>query len=123
MKYIGETRSLGICLFFSIISLGLFNIYWAHTVTYEISAVLDDPKLNPVVEAVGAILTFGIYLVFWVYKYEKQIVKISKEEGYILKDYGFLMSILTMFFLFPISMMIMQKQLNNIWESAEGKTK
>lgn len=120
MKYIGETRSLAVCMFFSVISLGLFNIYWAHTVTYEIREVLDDLKFNPTVEVIGAILTLGLYLIFWVYKYEKQIVKISKEEGYMAKDYGLLLSILSLFLLFPFVIMIMQKQLNDLWESSEG---
>ncbi|MBN2851501.1 MAG: DUF4234 domain-containing protein [Clostridia bacterium] len=118
MNYIGERRPLGICLFFSIVSVGLFNIYWAYTVTYEISAVLDDNRLNPIIEAIGSILTFGIYLVYWAYKYEKYIVQISKEQGVPCKDYGLLLAVLSVFLLFPVSMMIMQKQLNNIWESA-----
>jgi len=120
MNYIGETRPLGISLFFSIVSLGLFNIYWAHTVSYEIKQVSDDDKLNPTIELFGCILTFGIYLVYWVYKYEKYIVDISKKQGIITKDYGILLSILSMFFLFPIAMLIMQKQLNDLWEIAES---
>jgi len=119
MRYIGENRSMAICLLLSILSLGLFNIYWAYTVTYEVKEVLDEENLNPIVEAFGAILTLGLYLVYWVYKYEKYIVKISKEEGIPCKDYGLILSLLSAFFLFPISMIIMQKQLNNIWESAD----
>lgn len=119
MKYIGENRSLIICFLLSIVSLGLFNIYWAYTVSYEVKEVIDEAKLNPLFEALGAILTLTLYLVYWSYKYEKYIVKISKEQGIPCKDYGLLLAIFSIPILFPISMMIMQKQLNNLWESAD----
>jgi hypothetical protein len=118
MKYIGEIRPLGLCLLLSIVSLGVFNIYWAYTVSYEVREAVDESRLNPKVELVGCIFTLGVYLVYWLYKYEKYIVKISREQGLVVKDYGLVMSILSMFFLFPISMMIMQRQLNNLWEIA-----
>lgn len=119
MKYIGEKRPPWVMLLFSIFSLGLFNIYWVYIVSYEIKAFTLEEKQKPIVEVLGTIITLGIYLIYWSYKYEKKIHEIRKKEGVPCRDWAFLMSVISFFLLFPINMMIIQSQLNELWDSLE----
>jgi hypothetical protein len=114
--YDGEHRPLGLILLFSIISLGFFNFYWAYIVSYEIKQVSGDEKIKPVFEGIISLLTLGVYFIFWSYKYGKYLLDVQKKLGMQPRDYSFLCAVLSGVFLFPVTMLIMQKQLNNIWD-------
>lgn len=113
--YHGEHRPLSLVFFFSIISLGLFNFYWVYFVSYELKQVTGDDNIKPVFEAVISVLTLGLYLIFWAYKYGKILLQAQKDHGMKPRDYSFLNAVLTGILLFPVVMMIMQKQLNDLW--------
>ena len=114
--YDGEVRPLGLILLFSIISLGFFNFYWVYIVSYELKQVSQDDKIKPVFEGVISFLTLGVYMIFWSYKYGKYLLDAQKKKKMQPRDYSFLCAVLTGALLFPVTMMIMQKQLNNLWE-------
>lgn len=114
--YIGENRPLPLILLFSILSLGFFNFYWVYFVCYELKQVTGDEDIKPVFEAVISILTLGIYLIFWSYKYGKILLQAQKDHEVTAKDYSFLYAVLTGVLLFPVTMMLMQRQLNNLWK-------
>lgn len=114
--YDGENRPLAIMLLFSIVSLGFFNFYWIYIVSYELKQVSGDEKIKPVFEGIISLLTLGVYMIFWSYKYGKYLLDAQKKKGMQPRDYSFLCAVLSGVFLFPASMMIMQKQLNDLWE-------
>ena len=113
--YEGEHRPLGLILLFSIVSLGFFNFYWAYIVSYELKQVSGDDKIKPVFEGIASLLTLGIYFVFWSYKYGKVLLMVQKDKGVRARDYSFLYAVLSGIFLFPLVMLIIQKQLNDLW--------
>ena len=78
--------------------------------------VTGDEKIKPVFEGVISLLTLGIYSVFWMYKYGKILVDVQKKAEMKPRDYSFLCALLATILLFPISLMIVQKQLNDLWE-------
>ena len=114
--YNGEHRPLGLILLFSIVSLGFFNFYWVYIVSYELKQVSGDDKIKPVFEGIISVLTLGIYLIFWSYKYGKYILDVQKKQGMQPRDYSFLCAVLSGVLLFPVTMLIMQKQLNELWD-------
>lgn len=113
--YKGEHRPLAIMLFFSIFSLGFFNFYWIYIVSWELKQVAGDEKIKPVFEGIISMLTLGIYSVFWMYKYGKILVDVQKKAETKPRDYSFLNAVLATVLLFPVAMMVMQKQLNDLW--------
>ena len=114
--YDGEHRPLGLILLFSIVSLGFFNFYWVYIVSYELKQVTGDENIKPVFEGIISLLTLGIYLIFWSYKYGKYLLDAQKKQGMQPRDYSFLCAVLAGVLLFPVSMLIMQKQLNDLWD-------
>ena len=114
--YDGEHRPLALILFFSIISLGFFNFYWVYIVSYELKQVTGDENIKPVFEGIISVLTLGLYMIFWSYKYGKYLVEAQKKHDMQPKDLSFLCAVLTGVLLFPVTMLIMQKQLNDLWK-------
>ena len=113
--YRGEHRPLTIMLFFSLLSLGFFNFYWIYIVSYELKQVTGDENIKPVFEGVISLLTLGIYGVYWMYKYNKILVAAQKKAEMTPRDYSFLCALLAGVLLFPVSLLITQKQLNDLW--------
>lgn len=111
----GEKRPLILLVLFQLVSCGVFGFYWAYVVSKEMKVVHKKEKILPVVELLASILTMGIYLIFWCYKYGKLIAKAQQEAGMSSVDNAFLCAVLAGFFLFPVSMCLMQSQLNRLW--------
>ena len=114
--YDGENRPLSIMLLLPIKNNKPFTILWLCIVSYELKQVSGDEKIKPVFVGVISLLTLGVYTVFWSYKYGKYLLDVQKKKGMQPRDYSFLCAVLSGVFLFPVAMMIMQKQLNELWK-------
>jgi hypothetical protein len=114
--YNGEKRPLSLLLVFYFISCGFFSFYWMYIVTSEIREVYPNEKINPAFELIVSILSLGLYLVFWSYKYGKFISKAYEKAHLKPHDNSFLYAVLSGIFLFPVTMCLMQNQLNKLWD-------
>ncbi|MFO7635707.1 MAG: DUF4234 domain-containing protein [Clostridia bacterium] len=113
--YDGERRPLSLLVIFQLISCGVFGFYWVFVVSKEMKRVHANEKIYPLVELLASILTLGIYLIFWGYKYGKLIAKAQQQAKMKPVDNAFLYAVLSAFLLFPVVMCLMQNQLNKLW--------
>ena len=115
--YDGEHRPLILIILFSIISVGFFNFYWLYIDTYEIKQVSSDSdKIKPGLETFLAIITAGLYIIYWSYKYNKLLAEAQGTHKMTPQD----MSLAAAIFSFPIitfiGMCFTQHQLNRLWK-------
>ena len=64
-----KTRSIPFAIVFSILTFGIYMLYWLYKLAKEISIVTGrDDDVSPGLVLVFTIITFGIYGVYWAYK-------------------------------------------------------
>ena len=115
--YNGEHRPLILIILFSIISVGVFNFYWLYIATYEIQQVYEDPKkIKPWLETLLSVITFGLYIIYWSYKYNKLLCDAQKRYKVSPQDMALPAAIFSFPILCPIGMCITQSQLNRLWK-------
>jgi hypothetical protein len=114
----GSTATSG---FFLVSSLGwiVFFGYWFYSISKEVQDFLGVHTLSPLVELVLFYVTFGLYSIYWGYKYGKLIVECQKVAGVQHEDLSILYLILGVFtFRFTV-LFLMQYNLNKIIDYSE----
>lgn len=116
----GEVRSPVAVLLFSIITCGIYNLYWIYKVSQETQNYSGKQTLTPAVELLLCMFTFGIYYIYWNYKYGKLIADCHKQAGLRAEDNSILYLILVILGLGLVNSLIMQSSLNKVWEAGSG---
>lgn len=115
--YDGEHRPLILIILFSIISVGFFNFYWLYIATYEIKQVAREPEnIKPGVEVFLAIITAGLYIIYWSYKYNKLLADTQSMHKVTPQDVSLVSSIFSFPVITFIGMCFTQHQLNRLWK-------
>ena len=102
-------RSIPICIILSIVTCGIYGIYWFVVLTDDVNAVAGDTQApSGVVCFLLSLVTCGIYGLYWNYK--QDYVKTS--QGYPSSNSGILYLILSLIGLSIVSYALMQNELN-----------
>lgn len=102
-------RNIGMAILFSIISCGIYGLYWMYKITQEITEY-NNESANPTTELLLSIFTFGIYYLYWNYKMGKRIAQARSSSS----DDSILYLILAFFGLGIVSLAIMQNNMNTL---------
>jgi len=102
-------RNVGVAILLSIITCGIYTLYWMYKVTQEITEY-NNENANPGIELLLSLVTCGIYYYYWNYKMGKRIAQARGTSS----DDSILFLILAIFGLGIVSLAIMQSQMNNI---------
>lgn len=105
-----KERSIVAAIIFSIITCGIYSIYWMIKLNDEILSVSKEKGQSGVVVFLFSILTCGIYSYFWNYKMGTCIDKIKGNQN---GNTGILYIILSLVGLNIVGMVLMQDALNN----------
>ena len=64
-----EQRNIALCIILSIITCGIYGLYWIYKLTEDVNTLKGDPNATSggVVILLG-IITCGIYMWYWLYK-------------------------------------------------------
>lgn len=108
-------RSLATCIILSILTCGLYGLYWLYKMAD------DFHELNPDMASGGTVLllsivTCGIYGWFWIYKAGQTIDDIRASKGLAPGSKSILCLVLAVLGLGLISYCILQDDLNSIAE-------
>lgn len=100
---------------FSLLTLGIYYLYWIYTLSTEFKVVNDESR-NPALEVFLGIITLGFYFVYWHYKMAKEVYQMAQNKGYLgITDKS---KVCLLVSIFPLggylSMGIIQDQINTI---------
>ncbi len=110
-----ENRNIVLCLILSVLTCGVYSIYWLYKLTSDIYALDGNTKDNPGTEIVLVILTCGLYGFYLWYKIGRSLSSIKAKQGYLaVTDITILFIILSVFNLDVVSLTIAQSELNNL---------
>ena len=113
-----KKRSIGAVILLSIITCGIYALYWLVVTTDEIEDALgsksDGSCKNGGVALLLTFLTCDIYTFYWYYKEAQRIEILNEERGLRGNTEGWLYIVLCLLGLQIVAMAILQDQLNQI---------
>ncbi len=119
----GEVKDPIRIVVLSLVTFGIYHLYWIYTTTKEIKAYLDEPTISPMREIVFIIITCGLYTIYWYYNYSGIIQKEGEKIGVEFeKDFSIANLLLTVVGWFTywlvtyVAVYFFQSKLNEIWE-------
>ena len=115
-----EKRSVATAIILSIITCGIYGIYWYIKLNDEINTVngdLNDTSGGMVF--LFSIITCGIYMFYWMYKMGDKLDQISVKKGMPTQSRGILYIVLTIFGLSIVSYALMQDSLNKFIDNPQ----
>ncbi|MEI7884059.1 MAG: DUF4234 domain-containing protein [Clostridia bacterium] len=110
----GRVREPLQVLLLSIITCGIYFLYWLYITADEIRVYLQDESINPGMELLLSIICFP-YVIYWFYKFGKLAGTAQAKAGEMVDDNSTLFILLAIFGLTIVGAMIMQGQLNKVW--------
>lgn len=86
-----KTRNVVSVLILSIITCGIYSIYWYYVNTEALNEKdSEEPLMNYIVAILLGVVTCGIYEIYWLYKFYKKMDKVTGTNNCLL---NFLLSI------------------------------
>ncbi len=117
-------RSVALSIILSIVTCGIYGIYWFVTLNNDIKAASKDSTLaSGGVAYILTIVTCGIYGFYWAYRMGKALEQAQKNAGFeVSNDNSILFLILQIFQLLIVNLAIMQNQMNVIANNGKPST-
>ena len=92
-----KERNIVTCIILSIVTCGIYGLYWFITLTDDASRANDDPSFTGVKAFLFTILTCGIYSIYWNYKIGKEMYEANQKRGIQTSDNSVLYLVLGIF--------------------------
>jgi|SRR5581483_5293557 len=113
----GKVRSPAWVLVLSIITCGIYHVYWYFATLYEMRDAGHSPTGNsPWLDFLLAVVTFGLYGFYVDYRIGKEIVDMQAARGLRENDTSIMAVVLDIFGLGVVASALQQSELNRVWE-------
>lgn len=116
-----QKRDLAICIILSIVTCGIYGLYWLFCLNNDSNAVSNESNpTSGVTVILLTIVTCGLYGLYWMYKTGNQLDNACQQRGMAASSRGVLYLVLSIFGLGIISYALMQDTLNKIVDADNG---
>jgi hypothetical protein len=109
-----KERGIATCIILSMVTCGIYGLYWWACLINEPNTALDDPGPSAGVVIILSIITCNIYGIFWAYKQGERLDEIKRKRGLPTNDRGVVYLLLTLFGLSIVAWALMQDELNKL---------
>lgn len=112
-----KRRELVVCIILSIVTCGIYSLYWIACVNDDVNFALNEQDTSGVMVIVLSIVTCGIYMFYWFYKVGTKMVRLKTMQangGYVDTNGPILYVVLAIFGLSIVSLALIQNDLNKI---------
>ncbi len=106
-------RSLPISIILTIVTCGIYGIYWFITVTNEVNRLSETEDTSGGVAFLLTLITCGIYGIYWAYMLGKKVNKLTKMNDDFERDYAIIYMVLDIIALDIIVFALAQNEINN----------
>lgn len=110
-----KERSIAACIILSIITCGIYEIYWFICLTNDANTVSRTYGTSGITAFLLSVITCNIYGLYWAYKQGEKIDNAKQEHGIPSNNSGVLYLIL--YLIVPISIIalaLMQNEINTL---------
>ncbi len=113
-----QTRSVGLCIVLTIITCGIYGIYWMYCLHEDMQIVCNRPmEVSGGIVILLSIVTCGIYALYWNFKMGQFL---DEAKGTPTAYDGVLYLVLSIFGLGIVSWALMQSELNHFTTGYDG---
>lgn len=109
-----QNRNIATNLILTIVTCGLYGLYWMITITDDIARVNKEQTTSGGIALILSIITCGIYGIYWNYKMGQLLYQTEVKKDMIASDNSIVCLILSLFKFDIISYCILQSELNKI---------
>lgn len=110
-----QNRSIVTCILLSLVTCGIYGLYWFYTLTEDTNKISGDPNATSGGMAILlTLITCGIYSWYWMYKRGEIIDNYNLQRGMPSSSNAVLYLILSICGLSIVSYCLMQNELNNM---------
>ena len=111
-----KERNISLCILLSIITCGIYGIYWFIVMTDDVVRVSSakEYKTSGGTAFLFTLITCGIYGIYWYYQMGKSIYSAQTDKGLNANDNSILYLVLGLFGFGIISYCLIQNDLNKL---------
>lgn len=109
-------RDIALAVVLSIITCGIYGIYWFVVMTDDVNRVSDDYKTSGGMALLLTIVTCGLYGIYWEYKMGKKMYEAGQKHGKVISDNSVAYIVLALFGFSIVSYCLIQSDLNKFSE-------
>lgn len=106
-------RSIPLCIVLSLITCGIYLLYWFVCVTDEVNEVTQEYDTSGIVSLLLTIITCGIYGLYWGYKMGDKLDRSRMRNHISTSAFPIIFLVLNLFGLTIVSCAIIQSELNH----------
>jgi hypothetical protein len=106
-------RSIALCIILSLVTCGLYSLYWFVVITDDLNTVSGQPDTSGGVSLLLTIVTCGIYGLYWAYRCGEKVDRAKQMRNIPASNGGVLYLILYMFGGI-IAYALIQNEINNL---------
>ena len=108
-------RNVALCIFFTLITCGIYGIYWFISLTDDSIECTGQGTTTGGMAFLFALLTCGIYSLYWSYQMGEKLDRARAERGVPTGNLAILYLLLSIFQLGIISYALIQGELNRYY--------
>jgi len=107
-------RNIAMAIILSLITCGIYGIYWFITLTNEVGYLSRDSNFTGGKHFLLTLVTCGIWSYIWSYQVGKQVAEAQRQRGFYASDNSTLYVILTFFGLGIVTYALVQSDVNKL---------
>ncbi len=107
-------RSVVMALLLTLITCGIYGIYWFIVLTNEVGTLSGDHEFSGVKHFLLSLITCGIWSIVWAYQVGQQVAKAQQQRGYPANDNSVLYLILSIFGFGIVVYCLVQSDVNKL---------
>ncbi|QMV42021.1 DUF4234 domain-containing protein [Cohnella cholangitidis] len=107
-------RSVGLAIVLSIITCGIYGIYWFIVMTNDVGKLSGDSSFTGGKHFLLTLVTCGIWSFVWAYQVGKQIAEAQRQRGLTITDNSTLYIIFNLFGLSIVTYALVQSDINKL---------
>lgn len=109
------SRNIVLCILFSIITCGIYGIYWQIVMVNDLNTATEEPnETSGGMVFLFSLITCGIYALYWMYKAGTRLDNLKESLGRGRDSRGIVYLILTIFGFGIIAYCLIQNELNKL---------
>lgn len=109
-----QQRNIALCIILSIITCGIYGIYWFICLTDEANTVSKTAGTSGGMAFLFTLITCGIYGLYWLYKQGEKLDAAKEQRGMSGGSSGIIYLLLGIFGLSIIAYALMQDSINKM---------